>query len=161
MNIPLEKVKQGVELSKQKCLYHLTSAEVLAKNQPSNALVLLEFAIEEFGRAIALNENIKSGSTEVDNALMRNHQYKYEKAWTVLPQKLKAVYEGSFDPAIFDPSIFDAGMETISPQTRLDATFVNWDEKAQDWKDTIRADSDKILGISKQIRESLGTITWY
>ena len=162
LKIPLEKIKEGVHLSKQKCLEHLDCAELLASNNlPGNAMILLEFAIEEFGRSVAFNKNLRSGSPEVDNSIMRSHKSKYDEAWTVLPQKLKTVYEGSFDPAIFDPNIFNCRKETISPETRLEATFVNWDEKTQEWKDSIRADPEKIIAISKEIRASIGTITWY
>lgn len=124
-------------------------------------MIHLEFAIEEFGRSVAFNKNVKNGSVEVDNSIMRSHERKYDEAWTVLPEKLKTVYEGSFDPAVFDPEIFDCKKETISPETRLDATFVNWDEKAQKWKNNIRADPEKIVAISKEIRASIGTIIWY
>jgi hypothetical protein len=162
LKIPLEKIREGTNLSKQKCLEHLDCAEILASNKlSSNAMIHLEFAIEEFGRSVAFNKNVKNGSVEVDNGIMRSHKRKYDEAWTVLPEKLKTVYEGSFDPAVFDPEVFDCKKETISPETRLDATFVNWDEKAQEWKNNIRADPEKIVAISKEIRASIGTITWY
>ena len=67
MNIRVEKIKEGVELSKQKCVDHLNSAELLASNKLAGVAVInLEFAIEEFGRAVALNECLKNGSTIVD-----------------------------------------------------------------------------------------------
>lgn len=127
----------------------------------TDAIIILEFAIEEFGRSIAFNKNLEIKSTEVDNSIMNNHTRKYNEAWTVLPNTLKTVYEGSFDPAIFDPKIFDSGRETISPETRLNATFVNWDEGNQEWKDIIKADPEKIITISKEILRSMSTIKWY
>jgi AbiV family abortive infection protein len=135
IKIPLPKIKEGIKLAFQKCDEHLRSAEILAsKGALPNAVVCLEFGIEEFGRAIALIEEHKAGSEDIETKLFTDHDYKYNKAWTVLPQSLKTIYEGSFDPAIFDPNIFDVGKETISPRTRLDATYVSYDKKLKSGK---------------------------
>lgn len=161
MKIPLAKIEQGIKLALAKCEEHLTSAEILAsKSALGNAVESLEFAIEEFGRAVALIEKLKSGSEDVEKKLFNSHDYKYNKAWTVLPTRLKTIYEGSSDPAVFDPKIFDAGKETISPRTRLDATHVSYDEKAQEWTTGVRVDKDKIQQIVDQIRRSKATLTW-
>ena len=162
MRISLEKIRQGVTLSKQKCIEHLSSAELLASNGlANNAVVNLEFAIEEFGRAIALNENLKNSETNVDDNLQKDHLCKYNKAWTVLPVELKTIYEGTFDPVVFDPAIFDTGKETVSPKTRLDATFVNYNQETEEWETGVRANPNKIFEISKQIKASIGAVTWY
>ncbi|MDT8781954.1 MAG: hypothetical protein IAX22_04830 [Candidatus Bathyarchaeota archaeon] len=162
MKIPLEKIKEGRELSKKKCIDHLDVAELLASNGfTDNSVISLEFAIEEFGRIVAFNENLKNKSDEIDDRIMKNHEFKYNLAWGVLPKELKILYEGTFDPAIFDPEIFDCAKETISPQTRLNATFINWDNRTNDWKDTINVDAKKISEISIQIKKSLETMTFY
>lgn len=161
VKISLSKIEEGIKLALEKCDEHLASAEILAsRGALGSAVVSLEFAIEEFGRAIALIEKYKAGSEDVERKLFIDHDYKYNKAWTVLPTSLKTIYEGSFDPAVFDPKIFDAGKETISPRTRLDATYVNYDEKTREWKVGVRADRDKIQKIIDEMNKSKATLTW-
>jgi len=161
IKIPLSKIEEGIKLALQKCDEHLASAEILAsKSALSNAVVSLEFGIEEFGRAVALIEKHKAVSEDIETKLFTDHDYKYNKAWTVLPSGLKTIYEGSFDPAVFDPNVFHTGKETISPRTRLDATYVNYDEKTREWKVGIRADKDKIQEIINEIKQSKATLTW-
>ena len=156
MRIPSEKIVEGIKVSLGKAKQHLLSAEVLVtKNFLNNAAVLIEFAIEEFGRAVALREKLQAGSEDIERALFTNHHLKYEKAWSVLPHELKIIYEGTFSPLDFHPDDFDAGMETISPQTRLDATFVHFDEHTQEWKKGIQIDPEKLLIIIKEIRENV------
>lgn len=107
MKIPLTKIEQGIKLALEKCDEHLASAEILAsKGALSDAVVSLEFAIEEFGRAVALIEKHKLDSEDVEKKLFNDHDYKYNKAWTVLPASLKTIYEGTFDPTVFDPGGF-------------------------------------------------------
>ena len=127
------------KVSLEKAKQHLLSAEVLVtKNCLNDAVVLIEFAIEEFGRAVALREKLQAGSEDIERDLFINHHLKYEKAWSILPPELKTIYEGTFSPLNFHPDDFDTEMETISPQTRLDATFVHFDEHTQEWKKGIR-----------------------
>lgn len=159
--IPLTKIEDGIKRALEKCDEHLASAEILAsKDLMNNAVVVLEFGIEELGRAVALIEKFKIGSEDIEIKLFTDHDYKYDKAWTVLPISLKTIYEGSFDPAVFDPNVFDAGKETISPRTRLDATYVNYDEKTQEWKAGVQASKDKIQKIIDEIRQSKATLSW-
>jgi AbiV family abortive infection protein len=149
-------IKEGMTLALRKSEEYLSDAELLiSKGSLNTAVVLIEFAIEEFGRAVALCEKLKTGSVEVERTLLKSHNLKYNKAWSVLPEDLKTIYEGTFDPAIFDPNIFDVGKETISPRTRLDATFVDYDESIKKWKDGIRADKYKLEAIIKGIREEI------
>jgi len=50
--------------------------------------------------------------------------------------------------------------EPISPQTRLDATFVHFDEHTQEWKKGIQVDPEKLLTIIKRIRENIANFKW-
>ena len=161
IKISLTKTREGIKLALEKCEEHLASAEILTtRDDLSNAAALIEFAIEEFGRAVALIEKLKTGSEEIDRKLFTSHDYKYEKAWTVLSSDLKTVYEGTFDVSAFNKAYFDVGKETISPRTRLDATYVNYDEKNQEWKVGIRADKEKLRSIINGIRESIKNLRW-
>jgi hypothetical protein len=96
MKIPLVKIGEGIKLALRKCDEHLDGAEILADNGIlSGAVALLEFAIEEFGRAVALIERHKVGSENIERKVFSDHEYKYDKAWTSVPANLKTIYEGS------------------------------------------------------------------
>lgn len=161
VKIPSEKIAEGIKVSLERTEEHLAGAEVLIENKNmNNAVVLVEFAIEEFGRAVALKEKLQKRSEDVESILFTNHDYKYDKAWSVLPIEMKTIYEGSFSPLDFHPDDFDTESETISPRIRLDATFVNYDEVTQEWKKGIQADPEKLVNIITKIREEIANFKW-
>jgi len=156
VRIPSKKIQEGIEYSLEKSAQHLTGAEAcLSKGILDGAVALIEYAVEEFGRAVALREKLETGSEEVERELFSSHEYKYEKAWTVLPQELKTIYEGTFDVAVFDEAVFDVGKESISPRVRLDAIFVNYDETNDKWKIGIRADKHKLKRLIEGIKQCI------
>jgi AbiV family abortive infection protein len=161
VKIPSEKIAEGIKVSLEKTEEHLAGAEVLIENKNiNNAVVLVEFAIEEFGRAVALREKLQERSEDVEIYLFTKHVYKYDKAWSVLPIEMKTIYEGSFSPLDFPPDEFDAGSETMSPRTHLDATFVNYDKVTQEWKKGIQADPERLASIITKIREEIANFKW-
>ena len=57
VRIPSEKIAEGIRVSLEKTEEHLAGAKVLIENKNiNNAIVLVEFAVEEFGRAVALRD---------------------------------------------------------------------------------------------------------
>lgn len=156
IRISLEKIREGIEHALRKSAQHLAGAQAcISEDIFDGAIALIEFAVEEFGRAVALREKLETGSEVVEKKLFESHVYKYNKAWTVLPSELKTVYEGSFDVTIFDPAIFDAGKESISPGTRLEAIFVGYNEVTGEWKTGIRANKQKLERLVEAIREHI------
>jgi AbiV family abortive infection protein len=155
-----EKICRGLELALKKCEELLSDAETLiskGSGSLNNAVALIEYAIEEFGRAVCLREKLEKGSNEIEAELFKSHEYKYNKAWNVLPPELKTIYEGTFDVTHFEGTAFDVGKETISPRTRLDAIFVNYDKELEEWKVGVRADSETLKRVIEGIREKLKT----
>lgn len=66
IKIPLEKLRGGIQYSLKKSEEHLVRAGVLIeRNLLSGAVALIEFAIEEFGRAQAFREKLRKGSARV------------------------------------------------------------------------------------------------
>ena len=162
----MEKIREGIGHALRKSEEHLSNAELLiSKNSLCDAVALIEFSIEEFGRAVALREKLNAGSKDVERSLFSSHDYKYEKAWTVLPEELKTIYEGTFDTAVLGEAtlgemalgetVSGVEKETISPRTRLDATFVNYDEHEKEWKVGVPAEKEKLEIIIKGIREHI------
>jgi len=152
--IPLSDLPTGIILALRTSLQKLDDAELLiSKESFEDAVILIQFALEEFGKAVALREKLENGIEQVEDNLFRNHTYKENKAWSVLPSGLKTIYEGTFSPQDFSPQDFDTGKETISHQTRVNATFVDW--VAGNWTTGIQAESDKLLrlinGLKKEI----------
>ena len=154
MRISLKKIREGVEHSLEKSTQHLEGAEAcLSEDIFDGAVALIEYSVEEFGRAVALREKLETGSEEVERKLFWSHEYKYNKAWTVLPNDLKIIYEGTFATAVLgDEAVFEVGKESISPRTRLDAIFVNYDESLDAWKTGIQANKQKLNRIIEGIR---------
>ena len=158
MVIPMtpDEMREGIERSLRKCEEHLGSAEILVSNGfLNNAVVCIEFALEEFGRAVGLRDELSADSTHVDESLFRSHEFKYNKAWTVLPHDLKSIYEGTFDPSFFDPRFFNTTGETISPRTRLDATFVNY--VRGEWRNGVPANPESLKRLIEGIRQAITT----
>lgn len=136
----------------------MDSAELLIGNNfLDSAVDSIEFAIEEFGRAVYLRERLHTGLETIENALERNHWLKYDKAFSVLPKDLKTIWESTINPLFpakyFPKGYFPTARETISPYTRLNAIFTNYDEKTQTWQSGIKADRRKLMAIVNRVRE--------
>ena len=154
--IPKEKI--GISLRKSE--EHLDGAEVLVQmNFLNDSVGLIEYAIEEFGRAVYLKERLDSGLEEVETSLERDHWLKYDRAFSSLPTELKTIWETTiphaFPPQYFPNGYFPITKGTISPLTRLNAIFPYFDEKDQSWHEGINADGSKLLEIIKALRENI------
>ena len=164
--IPKTKLEEGIAISLEKAAKHLDAAEVLINNNLlDNAVASIEFAIEEFGRAIYLRERLQIGSETIEKAVETDHWLKYNKAFSVLPTGIKTIWEdtifGAF-PKGFWGNFFPKGFwgegivkETISPLTRLNAIFTYFDEKTQTWHNGINADGKKLVAIVNALRERI------
>jgi hypothetical protein len=158
--IPKTKIDEGIGISLKKSLQHLDGAEVLVRqNLLNDAVALIEFAIEEFGRSVYLKERLNSGLEDVEKSLETSHWLKYDKAFSVLPEKLKTIWESTispqFPPQYFPKGYFPITKETISPLTRLNAIFPYFDENSQTWHDGIAVDRNKLLEIIEELRENI------
>lgn len=158
--ISKEKIEEGIRISLRKSLEHLDGAEALiSKNLLNDAVALIEFAIEEFGRAVYLRERQQRGIETIENSLEINHYLKYDKAFSVLSTNLKTIWESTITP-IFPIDSFPDGYpikETISPLTRLNATFTYFDERTQHWRNGIKADITKLKSVVDELRKNIET----
>lgn len=92
--IPKAKIQTGIAISLVKAQHHLDCSELLIKNNfLYNAVDSIEFAVEEFGRAVYLRERLQSGLETIESVLETNHWLKYDRAFTVLPTELKVIWE--------------------------------------------------------------------
>jgi hypothetical protein len=166
--IPKTKLEEGITISLKRASKHLDGAEVLISNDlPDDAVALVEFAIEEFGRAVYLRERLEKGLDSIEKAIERDHLHKYNKAFSVLPAELKTIWKdtlfGYFPKGYWPENYFPEGYwgekvikEKISPSTRLNAIFPYFDENSQSWHDGINVDGNKLLKIIEVLRENIG-----
>lgn len=162
------KIEEGIAISLKKAVRHLDAAEVLINNNfLDNAVASIEFAIEEFGRAVYLRERLQMGSETIERSLETDHWLKYNKAFFVLPTDLKTIWEstifGAFPKGWWPKNYWPKGWwgerivkEAISPFTRLNAIFTYFDEKTQTWHNGINADGKKLMSIINALREYIG-----
>jgi hypothetical protein len=163
-------LEEGIAISLKTAARHLDAAEVLVNNNLlDNAVASIEFAIEEFGRAVYLRERLQIGLETIEKSLetgRRAHELKYDKAFSVLPTDLKTIWEdtiyGYFPKGYWLKNYWHRGYwgertvhETISPSTRLDAIFTYFDEKTQTWHNGINADERKIKAIVNALRKTI------
>ena len=158
------KIQEGIAISLKTAARHLDAAEVLISNNLlDNAVASIEFAIEEFGRAVYLKERLQTGSETIEKALETDHWLKYDRAFSVLPTDIKTIWEstifGAFPKGYWPKNYWPKGWwgerivkETISPFTRLNAIFTYFDEKTQTWHNEINADGKKLMAIVKALR---------
>lgn len=156
MRIRLEKIREGIGHALRKSAQHLVGAEAcLSIGSLDSAIGLTVFAIEEFGRAVVLRENLETGSEEVDKRINTNHDFKWNKAFTILPRKFKTIHTGGFDPKGFDPVAFDTEDESITHEIRMRAVYVDYDESNDEWITSTRVDKSFLKRAIEGIREHI------
>jgi len=162
--ISKEKLKEGITVSLKKCTKHIDGAETLINNDfLDDAIALIEFAIEDFGRAVYLRERLQTDLETIEKSLETDHWLKYNKAFSVLPLELKTIWEntisnfpkGHFPTNYFPKGHFPIMKGTISPSTRLEAIFPYYDDKTQTWRSGINADREMLKTIVEKLRENV------
>jgi hypothetical protein len=97
IKISQEKLRTGIAISLDNSLKHLDGTEVLIeRNFLDCAVILIGFAIEEFGRAVYLRERLQKGLETIEEVLERSHKLKYERAFSVLSPELRTIWKVTF-----------------------------------------------------------------
>src|SRR3990170_1874159 len=128
--IPKAKMQDGIALCKSNAIDFLKDAKlILSDGRLNHAYVLVEYSIEEFGKAVILKEALEASKSDpitVEERVFTSHKGKSEKAWTMLDINYRTIFdEGLFDRELFDPDIFDT--DTLaSHNTRLNCAFVDF-----------------------------------
>lgn len=136
--IPRDRVEEGLSLCRRQISDLVDTARIILRGDTAGlylrfVYLLLQYAIEEFGKALMLKEEFLRNSSETlrfDKWV--SHEYKFNKAWDVLDKGLKVVHEGAFDTSAFDPAIFDTNVEA-SHRLRLEAGYVDYVERKGEW----------------------------
>ena len=158
IKISQDKLREGIAISLDNSLKHLDGVEALVeKDLLDCAVILIGFAIEEFGRAVYLRERLQLGKDTIEQSIQigkKAHYLKYEKAFSLLPKKLETIW--SFSNPLLHMTyfpFFPYKKEVISPSTRLKPIYLHFDEKTQTWQRGILADKEKLKGIVNEIKE--------
>jgi AbiV family abortive infection protein len=156
--IPKAKIQLGIERCKTNINDFLKDALLILDDKRLNhAYVLVEFAIEELGKALFLKDALASGSDPVlvDDRVFRSHWSKDEKAWTFLDQRYKTIFEGDFDSQDFDYRDF-VTETTASHETRLHCAFVDYYE--DEWFLGRDINEELLLALINHIEAKVATI---
>jgi len=149
------KLRDGIAISMDNSLKHLDGVEILIeKDLLDCAVILIGFAIEEFGRAVYLRERLQKGSETIEEVIERSHKLKYDKAFSVLPKELETIWSRS-GPLLhmMEFPFFPYKKEVISPSTRLKPIYLHFDEKTQEWQRGILVDKEKLKLIVNEIKD--------
>jgi AbiV family abortive infection protein len=123
------KMQEGIDLCKKNAMDFLNDAKlIVAEKRLNHAYVLVEFAIEEFGKAAILSNQLRSSTSDpipIPEQIFKSHKGKAEKAWTILDRKFKTIYgHGGFDDVGFDYTGFQTDTKARH-ETRLHCAFVD------------------------------------
>lgn len=154
-------MQEGIDLCKKNALVFLKDAKLVIKYERlCHALVSVEFAIEEIGKIVMLQEALKNSNQDpvpVEEKVFRSHKDKSDNAWTVLDPKFKVVFEGDFDGEAFEWKDFLTDTKA-SHKTRLECAFVDFDESRKIWHLGRDMDESRLIALIKHIEARLPQI---
>jgi len=132
LQIKRKDIIEMIELCFMNVTQFLSDAELIHSQKPrfDHSVALIQFAIEELGKASILRKKLqetRDDVIEVPDKLFGgrgSHEFKEKEAWTVLSPQLRILAEGSFG------SGFGSGFETedveLSHEERLRCLFVDF-----------------------------------
>jgi AbiV family abortive infection protein len=128
--IPRKLMQNGIDLCKQNISDFLNDARlIITQERLDHAYVFVEFAIEELGKIVMLEEALKSGIGDlvaVNEDVFTKHNQKSEKAWTVLDSKYRTIFdEGCWEEGVWERGVFQQNTEA-SHKTRCECAFVDF-----------------------------------
>ena len=126
----LKGLQKGIDLCKKNMLDFLEDAKlIIAEGRLSHAYVMVEFAIEELGKIVMLQEALASDPNDpvkVKGEIFGTHRDKSKKAWKVLDTKYRLIFdEGVFNEGVFERGVFVEDTEA-SHKTRCECAFVDF-----------------------------------
>jgi hypothetical protein len=124
-------MQEGIDLCKLNITNYLSEAELLiSQGHLSHAVILTEFAVEEFGKILVIKRAFELDSNDpftIKASKFYDHIIKTKKAWTVLNKKYKIL----FDEGVCLPNtVFERGCVVeytlADPEGRLRTAFVDY-----------------------------------
>ncbi len=140
-DIPKSRLQDGINRCKENVTDFLLDVRLIADaGRFDHAIISLEFALEEFGKALLLKEALKNKSDPVtiNGVEFCNHDKKAKKALEIIdPAHIFRVLFGGYFPPEYFGNYFTEGYwggTTINNDLRLSCAFVdfienNWTKK--------------------------------
>lgn len=162
MKIQRTVLEEGVELCKKNILDYLEEARVIAETGSLNhAYVLVQFAIEELGKALCLEDELRYGAAEtidVSETIFgkkgnKSHRIKFERAARVLDRRNLLVYR-----RIEPRKGVISEVEEASPELRLIYAYVDFDEDEQKWHVGYDIEQTRFLHLIENIEEEASAL---
>lgn len=163
--IPRAKIQQGVDLCKKNIFVFLSTAEILLKSDNlGHAAMNVEFAIEEFGKALMLKDEYekRTDPVQVADSVFRSHHRKSERAWksgdpSALDSKFKMISDGGFERSDDGKQGFSRAFTqviNITHYIRLECAFVDYDNSENDWfLGHVEITKERLRNLLEHIRE--------
>ena len=161
VEIPQAKFVEGVDKIKGNIVSFLESAEILLKhNKLDHSAILAEFAIEELGKILMLQDeyhNTLSDPVKVPKPILRSHRGKSDRAWQYLNRDFKMSSMGGFERSD-DGTIGFEQVTFSSHNTRLECAFVDF-ANSNRWYVGRNIDPLQLQKQIDHIREKTSSIT--
>lgn len=125
-------LQKGIDLCKANITDFLKDAQlIMAEGRTNHAYVIVEFAIEEFGKIIMIKEAFNSDLNDpfkVNGEVFSDHKGKSEKAWEILDPKFRIIFdEGMWQEGCWQRGVWEKQENTTaSHKTRCDCAFVDF-----------------------------------
>ena len=174
-------LKVGIvnSINKSRKLLHDARLLLNDKWEHTHAIGLYTFAVEEYGKALALQEcmngsRTKKGKYEIPNYIFKSHKSKFKKALGVLPPKCKDLQIGVYVKTntkgkpitIRGMSIpgSTTGLFTVSTLSdftlRKEIFYVTWDDGKRQWKHELTASKETLETAINSFENHLNTVNF-
>lgn len=166
MRIPRKDTADIVRLCFDNVSQLLCDARLIHSMKPKidHAIALIQFAIEELGKASVLQHALDQTQEdiEIENEIFaktfggggkKSHEFKSDEAWKNLDSRLKVLVDGYFDSSYFDSSYFDTDVK-LDPEKRLQCLYVDYRDgkiRFYDERDSRKLDSI-IEGLESEVK---------
>lgn len=175
------KLKVGIvnSINKSRKLLHDARLLLNDKWEHTHVIGLYTFAVEEYGKALALQEcmngsRTKKGKYEIPNYIFKSHKSKFNKALKILPPECKDLQIGVYVKTntmgkpitIRGMSIAGSGtgLFTISTLSdfvlRKETFYVAWDDRKRQWKPELTASRETLETAISSFENHLNTFNF-
>ena len=181
--IPKNQVEGGIGLCLINSKQILEDTMLLLRRvtSMSTALGLYTYALEEYGKALLLYDEVKKSQTicNIPQKIFRDHEPKFKRALSTLPKDYKTFCEGRrfIIPSTIDENdvVGSHGERIVRTtattayyeseevcvtdfDTRKDAFFVGWDDKKEKWKFEIGIIDTKLEEMIQKLKEKIASL---
>ena len=156
-----KQLQEGVDLCKLNISNYLSETELLiSQGHLGHAVIFAEFAVEEFGKILAVKRAFELDSNDpfrIKASNFYDHRIKTKKAWTLLKKKYKIL----FDEGVCLPNtVFERGCVVeytlADPEGRLRTAFVDY--CSSQWLLECNVKENYLKGLVAEIKDKMSKV---